>query len=70
MEAKDIVIIAMAILAIVFMVLFMYVNEAYNELEKRKDDIWKLYKSECERNIAQMKQDILRDDIEEHDLPC
>lgn len=65
MDYRDIVIIALLILAIVFIVLFVYTNEAYRELERQKDGIWKLYKSECERNIEQLKQSILRDDIEE-----
>ena len=68
MEFKDIVIIALLILAIVFIALFMYTNEAYCELERQKDEIWKLYKSESDRNIEQMKRDILSDDIA-NDLP-
>ena len=68
MEFKDIVIIALLILAIVFIVLFAYTNEAYCELERQKDEIWKLYKSESDRNIEQMKRDILSDDIA-NDLP-
>lgn len=68
MDYKDIIIIALLILSIVFIVLFMYTNEAYCELEKQKDEIWKLYKSESDRNIEQMKRDILSDDIA-NDLP-
>lgn len=69
MDFKDIIIIALLILAIVLIVLFMYTDEAYKEVKKQKDNIWKLYKIECDRNIEELKRDILRDDIEELELP-
>ena len=64
MDIKDIIIIALLILAIVLVVLYMYTDEAYKEVQKQKDDIWKLYEIECDRNIEKLREDIFRDDIE------
>lgn len=65
MDIKDIIILALVFLSIVLIVLLIHRDEEFMEVKRQKDNIWRLYTNECERNIEQLKKSILRDDIEE-----
>lgn len=67
MDLKDMIIVVLVIFIIVLFALFLVADEAYKETLKQRDDIWELYNSECDRNIEQLKQDILSDDIDDID---
>lgn len=65
MDVKDIIILALVFLSIVLIVLLIHRDEEFTEIKRQKDNIWRLYANECEKNIEQLKKNIFRDDIEE-----